>query len=172
MGAPGQRRNTWPSWGTSALRSSPDRNNSARPGNGCGPITKRSPCMGWCATRRWSCPHPTASNRAAALALLALKKRPTAIFAANDLSAFGVMAVLQEQGLKIAQDMSVVGFDDVPAALHVHPALTTVRQPMEGIGRAAVSTLLSQIAGLAPDSARVPLPTELIVRQSTAPPQR
>ncbi|KAB7632550.1 LacI family transcriptional regulator, partial [Verminephrobacter sp. Larva24] len=71
-----------------------------------------------------------------------------------------------------AQDMSVVGFDDVPAALHVHPALTTVRQPMEGIGRAAVSTLLSQIAGLAPDSARVTLPTELIVRQSTAPPQR
>ncbi|ABM56726.1 LacI family DNA-binding transcriptional regulator [Verminephrobacter eiseniae] len=111
-------------------------------------------------------------GRAAALALLALKKRPTAIFAANDLSAFGVMAVLQEQGLKIAQDMSVVGFDDVPAALHVHPALTTVRQPMEGIGRAAVSTLLSQIAGLAPDSARVTLPTELIVRQSTAPPQR
>lgn len=113
-----------------------------------------------------------AGGRAAALELLALKKRPTAIFAANDLSAFGVMAALQEQGLKIPQDMSIVGFDDVPAALHVHPALTTVRQPMEAIGRAAVSTLLSQIAGLAPDSARVTLPTELIVRQSTIAPQR
>src|SRR6218665_2363977 len=112
MGAPGQRRNTWPSWGTSALRSSPDRNNSARPGNGCGPITKPSPCMGWWATRRWSCPGATAS-KGGAPQLLGLKKRPTAIFAANGLSAFGVMAVLQEQGLKIAQDMSVVGFDDV-----------------------------------------------------------
>ncbi|WP_236610719.1 LacI family DNA-binding transcriptional regulator [Verminephrobacter aporrectodeae] len=112
-----------------------------------------------------------AGGHAAALALLALRKRPTAIFAANDLSAFGAMAALQEQGLKIPQDMSVVGFDDAPAALHVHPALTTVRQPMEGIGRAAVSTLLSQIAGLAPDSVRVTLPTELMVRQSTAAPR-
>jgi len=113
-----------------------------------------------------------AGGRVAALQLLALRKRPTAIFAANDLSAFGVMAALQEQGLRIPEDMSVVGFDDVPAASQVHPALTTVRQPMEGIGRAAVSTLLSQIAGLAPTSARVTLPTELIVRQSAAAPRR
>jgi LacI family transcriptional regulator len=113
-----------------------------------------------------------AGGRAAALELLALKKRPTAIFAANDLCAFGVMSALQEQGLKIPDDMSVVGFDDVPAASHVHPALTTVRQPMEAIGQAAVSTLLAQIAGVAPHSARVILPTELIVRQTTAAPRR
>jgi LacI family transcriptional regulator len=113
-----------------------------------------------------------AGGRTAALKLLARKDRPTAIFAANDLSAFGVMAALQEQGLKVPEDMSVVGFDDVPSALHVHPALTTVRQPMEGMGRAAVSTLLSQIAGLAADSARVTLPTELMVRQSSGAPRR
>ena len=109
-----------------------------------------------------------AGGRAAALVLLARKQRPTAIFAANDLSAFGVMAVLQEQGLKVPEDISVVGFDDVPSASHVHPALTTVRQPMDAMGHAAVSTLLSQIAGVVPHNARVTLPTELVVRQSTA----
>lgn len=113
-----------------------------------------------------------AGGHAAALALLALKKPPTAIFAANDLSAFGVLAALQRQGLKIPQDMSVIGFDDLPAASHVHPALSTVRQPLEEIGRAVVSTLLAQIAGLAPGGARVTLPTELMVRESTAPPRR
>lgn len=110
-------------------------------------------------------------GRAAAERLLALQRPPTAIFAANDMSAFGVMAVLQERGLKIPDDISVVGFDDVPAASHMHPGLTTVRQPLEEMGRAAVSALLSQIAGLAPATAKVTLPTELIVRRSTAPPR-
>lgn len=72
--------------------------------------------------------------------------------------------------MKIPEDMSVVGFDDVPAASHLHPGLTTVRQPLEQMGAAAVSALLSQIAGLAPATAKVTLPTELVVRRSTAPP--
>lgn len=111
-------------------------------------------------------------GRTAARQLLRLKNRPTAIFAANDLSAFGVMAVLQQQGLRIPEDISVVGFDDVPAASHVHPGLTTIRQPLEEIGRAAVAHLLSQIAGLAPATEKVTLPTELVVRGSTAAPRR
>jgi LacI family transcriptional regulator len=102
--------------------------------------------------------------------LRALPRPPTAIFAANDVSAFGVMAGLQERGLKIPEDMSVVGFDDIPAASHLHPGLTTVRQPLEQMGAAAVSALLSQIAGLAPATAKVTLPTELVVRRSTAAP--
>lgn len=109
-------------------------------------------------------------GRAAAERLLALPRPPTAIFAANDMSAFGVMAVLQERGLKIPEDMSVVGFDDIPAASHLHPGLTTVRQPLEQMGAAAVSALLSQIAGLAPATSKVTLPTELVVRRSTAAP--
>lgn len=111
-------------------------------------------------------------GRAAAEQLLKLKKPPTAVFASNDLSAFGLMAVLQERGLKIPEDMSVVGFDDLPTASQIHPALTTVRQPIEELGRAAVNTLLALIAGLPAATARATLPTALVVRQSTAPPRR
>jgi LacI family transcriptional regulator len=110
-------------------------------------------------------------GRAAAEQLLSLKKRPTAVFASNDLSAFGVMSVLQERGLKIPEDISVVGFDDLPAASQMHPALTTIRQPIEDLGSAAVNTLLAMIAGLHSSTTQVTLPTELIVRQSTAIPR-
>ena len=111
------------------------------------------------------------SGRAAGEQLLKLKKHPTAVFASNDLSAFGLMAVLQERGLRIPEDISVVGFDDLPAAAQVHPALTTVRQPIEDLGRAAVNTLLALIAGLSAASTQVTLPTELVVRQSTSRPK-
>ncbi|MGQ2997097.1 LacI family DNA-binding transcriptional regulator [Variovorax sp.] len=111
-------------------------------------------------------------GRAAARQLLALPRRPSAVFAANDLSAFGLMGVFQEHGLRIPEDVSVVGFDDVAAAAQVHPALTTVRQPLADMGRAAVSTLLAQIAGVDAGTTRVTLPAELIVRRSTAAPAR
>ena len=110
------------------------------------------------------------SGRDAAEQILKLKKRPTAVFAANDLTAIGVMAVLQERGLRIPEDVSVVGFDDLPAASQMHPALTTVRQPIEDLGRAAVNTLLALVAGLDAATTQATLPTELIQRQSTAPP--
>ena len=113
-----------------------------------------------------------ASGRRAGEQLLKLKHRPTAVFASNDLSAFGLMAVLQERGLKIPDDVSVVGFDDLPAARQIHPALTTVRQPIEDLGRAAVHTLLALIAGLPAAATQVILPTELVVRQSTRAPRR
>lgn len=110
-------------------------------------------------------------GREAAERLLQLKKRPTAVFASNDLSAFGVMSVLQNHGLKVPEDISVIGFDDLPAASQMHPALTTIRQPIEDLGRAAVNTLLAMIAGLHSATTQVTLPTELIVRQSTSPPK-
>jgi LacI family transcriptional regulator len=110
-------------------------------------------------------------GRAAAAALLALRDRPTAIFAANDHSALGVLAALREAGVRVPRDVSVVGFDDLPAAAHVHPSLTTVRQPLQEMGAAAVRSLLSRIAG-APCAAAVTLGTELVVRSSTAPPRR
>lgn len=112
----------------------------------------------------------------AASALLALPEPPTAIFAVNDLGAFGVIAAAREQGLKVPRDLSVVGFDDIPMASQVHPPLTTIRQPFAQMGRAAVNTLLSQMErekesddAIAP---RIVLPTELIVRQSTGPAPR
>ncbi len=108
-------------------------------------------------------------GRRAAEGILRLKKRPTAVFAANDVSAFGVMAVLQQGGLRIPQDISVVGFDDLPAAAQWHPALTTVRQPVDELGRAAVSTLLAMIAGLGAATPQLTLPTELVVRESSGP---
>ena len=107
-------------------------------------------------------------GRAAAQQLLALPVRPTAVFAANDLSAFGAMSVLQSAGLRVPQDISVVGFDDLEAASLVHPGLTTVRQPIAEMGRAAANTLLALIAGLDVAAQQVSLPTELVVRASTA----
>jgi len=114
--------------------------------------------------------YTTHGGRGAAERLLALKKRPTAVFAANDQSAFGVMALLQERGVSIPEDISVVGFDDVPAASEMHPALTTVRQPIDELGRAAINALLARVAGLDAAATHMTLPTELIVRKSTAPP--
>ena len=100
--------------------------------------------------------------------LLKLKQRPTAVFAANDLSAFGAISVLQSSGIRIPEDMSVVGFDDLPSASQLHPALTTVRQPISEMGRAAVNSLLGLVAGLEVATPQITLPTELMVRESTA----
>ena len=104
-----------------------------------------------------------------AMKLLSLANPPTAIFAANDLSAFGAISAVRESGLRVPDDVSVVGFDDIPTASQFYPALTTVRQPIHQIGRAAVNTLLARIAGIEPASPQVILPTELILRASTAP---
>lgn len=99
-------------------------------------------------------------------ALLHLPAPPTAIFAANDVSAFGVMEAVRDQGLRIPQDVSIVGFDDIPQASNVHPPLTTVRQPLEEMGRAATRMLLDQLADPQHPPGRVDLPTELIIRHS------
>lgn len=109
----------------------------------------------------------TRGGRDAMQRLLKLKQRPTAVFAANDQSAFGAISVLQSAGLRIPEDMSVVGFDDVPSASQLHPALTTVRQPIAEMGRAAVNSLLGLVAGLDVATPQITLPTELKIRQST-----
>jgi LacI family transcriptional regulator len=106
----------------------------------------------------------------ATCALLALDRPPTAIFAGNDLSAIGAIGAIREAGLRVPEDISVVGFDDIPAAAQIYPPLTTIRQPMHQMGRSAVNTLLAQIAGIAPASPQVWLPNELIVRATTAAP--
>lgn len=102
-------------------------------------------------------------------AMLEQAAPPTAIFAANDLSAFGAIEAIKEHDLRVPDDVSVIGFDDIPMASQIFPALTTVRQPLHQMGAAAVKLLAAMVAGLNPVTQRVTLPTELIVRASTGP---
>ena len=102
-------------------------------------------------------------------ALLDLPEPPTAIFAGSDVQAMGVYAALRARGLSVPDSMSVVGFDDVPIASIITPALTTVRQPLVEMGRVATTMLLRLIAEEPLDSKRVELTTTLIVRDSCAP---
>lgn len=98
---------------------------------------------------------------------------PTAIFCFSDEMAIGATVALRERGLDCPGDVSVVGFDDIRHARAVQPALTTVCQPKELIGRKTVELLLSILAGEAPaEGTSLTLPHELIVRASTAPPRR
>jgi len=100
--------------------------------------------------------------------LLDLAEPPTAIFAGSDQQALGVYEAARQRGLRIPQDLSVVGFDDLPAARWVSPPLTTVRQPLADMGRVAAEMLGNLIDGVPLRSRRVELATELIVRESTA----
>jgi LacI family transcriptional regulator len=103
--------------------------------------------------------------------LLSLPNPPTAIFASNDVMAFGVYEAIRARGLRIPQDVSVVGFDDIPQATQMHPALTTVRQPLQEMGRIATQRLFSWIEhDLEQPLEFLYLPTELILRDSACPP--
>jgi LacI family transcriptional regulator len=104
-----------------------------------------------------------------ARALLALKDRPTAIFAANDGMAFGALDAVSAAGLSVPGDISVVGFDDVIRAEFVHPKLTTVRQPLNEIAVRAVRELVDAIRDGRTDGFRIEMPARLVVRESTGP---
>jgi LacI family transcriptional regulator len=107
----------------------------------------------------------------AAGVLLDLPKPPTAIFAFNDAIALGVLRAAYERGLRVPEDLSVVGFDDIKYATIVSPALTTVRQPLAEMGRNGVSLLLRLMERPRHATQRIELPTRLVVRESTAPPR-
>jgi len=105
----------------------------------------------------------------AARRLLASHKRFTALFAFNDISAMGAIRALREANLRVPEDVSVVGFDDIQSAAYQNPALTTVRQPLREMGRIAAETLLRRIhrAGSS-QSAEIVVEPELILRETTA----
>jgi LacI family transcriptional regulator len=103
-------------------------------------------------------------------ALLRLPNRPTAIFAFNDNMAIGVMQVARELGLRIPEDLSVVGFDDIEMSAFLNPPLTTVRQPLREMGRVACGLLARIIEGQKVETTGIELANRLIVRSSTAPP--
>ncbi|MET8155448.1 LacI family DNA-binding transcriptional regulator [Sphaerisporangium sp. NPDC005289] len=113
-----------------------------------------------------------ASGLRLTLSLLDRPGPPTAVFAANDEQALGVYAAIQQRGLRVPDDLSVVGFDDVPMSQWVTPPLTTVRQPIAELGALAVRTLLAHQDGSGVPEGRVELSTKLVVRASTAPPVR
>lgn len=106
-------------------------------------------------------------------ALLARNTGFTAVFAANDLTAIGLLSAFAEAGLRVPQDVSVVGFDGLQLTSYLTPKLTTVAQPISEIGRTATRLLLQQISGELADAPRsVILPTELLVRDSSGVPPR
>jgi DNA-binding LacI/PurR family transcriptional regulator len=110
-------------------------------------------------------------GKAATVRLLERGEPFTAIFAFNDLTAIGAISVLREMGARVPEDVSVVGFDDIPGAATNMPPLTTVRQPMQEMGRVAASTLLRMIQGGRQEWPKSPiriLPA-FVERQSTAP---
>lgn len=98
--------------------------------------------------------------------LLTLDRPPTAVFAANDLSAIQVIEVAASLGLRVPADLSVVGFDNVPESALARPPLTTIEQHIQAMGEHAVQMLLTLIRGQSLDAVHVILPTELVVRAS------
>jgi LacI family transcriptional regulator len=100
--------------------------------------------------------------------LLSLKRPPTAIFAGCDPIAFGAMEAARARGIAVPDGLSVVGFDDTYVAAWSSPPLTTVHQPLQEMGRAALRVLHNFAAGSAPDTHHIELATQLIVRGSTA----
>ncbi len=106
------------------------------------------------------------SARAAAEALLKLSDRPTAIFVASDDMALETINVTLAKGVRVPEELSVVGFDDNPAAAHGRVPLTTVRQPLSEMGSTGFELLRRQIAGKQQSPSKLLLPTQLIERQS------
>jgi len=110
-------------------------------------------------------------GEAGAAKLLDLPEPPTAIFAFNDNMAVAVLREARKRGLRVPEDVSVVGFDDSEPAKIVSPALTTVRQPLAEMGRMAVSLLLRLLENQRVEGLNIELQTRLVVRDSTAPPR-
>jgi|SRR5579872_6698178 len=118
------------------------------------------PGEGWSSAAGYQAGRRVASNR-----------EITAVFVANDQMSLGVLHALHEAGLRVPEDVSVVGFDDIPEASHFLPPLTTVRLDFDAVGRACVAMLINTIQGKASNDVVLP-PPKLIARASTAPPRR
>ena len=107
---------------------------------------------------------------AVALDWLRRPDRPTAILASNDAQAMGVLEAARRLGIRVPEDLSVVGYDDTYVAAWAHPPLTSVYQPLQDIGRVSLRTIQRLSAGEQLDSHHIELATRLVVRESTAPP--
>lgn len=109
-------------------------------------------------------------NRRANLAA-SLEKQFTAMICYNDIAAIGAIRALREHKLRVPEDISVVGFDDIQAAAFQNPSLTTIRQPLRSMGATAAKILLRRIRAQGSDPDTVPVIPELVIRESTLPPK-
>jgi LacI family transcriptional regulator len=114
--------------------------------------------------------YTTSAAHDAARTLLSRPDRPTAIFAANDVSALAIIAVARELGLRVPQDLSVIGFDDIPEASQANPPVTTVRQHIQALGNQAAVMLVALMNGKQLPGTHMRLSTLLVPRATTAPP--
>ena len=101
--------------------------------------------------------------------LLARRVPFTALFAYNDISAIGSIWAFRDAGLRVPEDISVVGFDDIPGAAHANPGLSTVRQPLLQMGQIAAQTVIDQIEGSGEYLPEIAIEPEFVVRDSTGP---
>lgn len=104
-----------------------------------------------------------------AQAFMQLDQPPTAIFACNDMMALGAMDAVRDMALRIPEDISIGGFDDIPMSAHFYPALTTIRQPLFDMGSAATRMIINMLSDIENPSHQLELKTELVVRRSTGP---
>ncbi|MDZ4717523.1 MAG: LacI family DNA-binding transcriptional regulator [Roseiflexaceae bacterium] len=111
-----------------------------------------------------------ASGKEGAEQLLALSERPTAIFTCDDQMAIGALQTIYRHGLRVPEDISLVGFDDIEYAQYLHPPLTTVRQPLREMGYTAGEHICRMIDGTMIGRLQLTLASTLIIRDSTAPP--
>jgi len=149
------------------LRTWPVLLGSARPKTGFAAIKELWRRSDWSLSLSSSSP-ATLPARAATSLLKLIDSRAqfSAIFAANDIMAIGVLAALRERGLEVPRDISLVGFDDIPISRDLTPPLTTVAVPMAEIGRRAMQLALCQPP---PEDSVTRLPTQLVRRSSVAP---
>jgi LacI family transcriptional regulator len=103
-------------------------------------------------------------------ALLTLPDRPTALFVCNDLMAMGAISAATAAGLKVPDDISIIGYDNVALAEFMSPPLTTINQPKEELGRLAVTQLMSRINGDAGSGRLIKLEPNLVIRASCCAP--
>jgi len=115
-------------------------------------------------------PYNLESGRQGAIELMSMKKRPTALFCSNDYLAIGAMEGAREKGLRVPEDLSVIGFDDIPMASFISPALNTIRQPAYDMGTDGARILLSHISTPPEKPAHRLLETQLVVRDSVTSP--
>lgn len=116
--------------------------------------------------------HTAEGGREAMAALLRLSKRPTAVICSNDWTAIGALNAAAAAGLRVPQDISIVGFDDIPLVSYTTPPLTTVRMSAADIGTVAFRALFGLISGERIEGDVYQIPTELVVRGSTARPRK
>jgi LacI family transcriptional regulator len=102
--------------------------------------------------------------------LLAARRPFTALVSYNDIAAIGAIRSLRDYGLRVPEDVSVIGFDDIQGAAYHTPSLTTIRQPLSNMGNTAARILLQRIRGMKDYPEQIPIVPELIIRESTLPP--